>query len=70
MSYHTIIFAPDTLHPDEGPMVQMPGNGLPPADYQSTLPVPESNAVLFDAKGNGIYFDHLVPKRRRIGFVR
>lgn len=70
MSYHTIIFAPDTLDPDGGPTVQMPGHELPGLGTQTTLPVDEPTAVLYDDKDQPIYFENPTPRKRRIGFVR
>lgn len=65
--YHTIIFAPDTLG-DDGPSVEIRGGGYAGLGTQSTLPLPDPEPVLFNAAGEGIYFQNPRPSKRSIGF--
>jgi len=66
-SYHTIIFAPDTLG-DDGPTVQLREGSYAGLGTQTTLPVADPEPVLFDAAGRGIYFENPRPASRPIGF--
>lgn len=67
-SYHTIIFAPDTLDPDDGPTVEVRESGFAGQGTQTTLPVDEPEAVLYDHRERPISFSHPRPLPRPIGF--
>lgn len=67
MSYHTIIFAPDTLS-DEGPMVEVRGEGVGSVGTQTTLPILAREVIIYGSRGEELFFANPTPTKRIVGF--